>query len=233
MRRAAAAFTAALIVSVPASAQVTPSAPVPVVVELFTAQGCAACPAANAWVGRLADRSGTLLLTWPVDYWDYLGWKDTLAQPAFAARQRGYRNKLGMMDVYTPQVVVNGRGEAPGHRPARVQALLARSPTGLGPAVTLERGGRRVFVGGGPTPAGGADVWLVRYDPRILTVRIGAGETAGRSVPHRNVVRELVRLGPWTGRPRSYDLPRSRSAGLRSAVLVQGARQGVIAAGRD
>lgn len=232
MRRVLLALSILFAAALSASAQVTPSAPAPVVVELFTAQGCRACPAANAFVGRLADRGGTVVLTWPVDYWDYLGWKDTLAQPAFAARQRGYRSKLGLKDVYTPQVIVNGRAEAPGHRPARVEALIARTPPRLGPQVTVERGGRRVFVGGGETPSGGAEAWLVRYDPRVLTVRVTSGEAAGSAVAQRNVVREVVRLGPWTGRPRSFDLPPARVKGpLRSVVLIQGPREGIIAAG--
>ncbi len=232
MRRAVLAVTAALIATFPASAQVAaPSAPVPIVVELFTAQGCRACPEANAVVGRLADHAGVLVLTWPVDYWDYLGWKDTLAKPEFAVRQRGYRTRLRLLDVYTPQVIVNGRGEAPGHRPRRVQRLIDRSPARSGPVVAIERGGGRAIVGGGPTPLGGAEAWLVRYDPRVLLVRVRRGETAGMAVPHRNVVRELVRLGSWTGPSRSYDLPPPSTPGLRSVVLIQGARQGVLAVG--
>lgn len=237
MRRAvlAAALTA-LLAGWPAgaAAQVLRPKPNPVVVELFTAQGCAACAAANAWAGTLADRRNVIVLTYPVDYWDYLGWKDTLARPAFAMRQRGYRTKLGLRDVYTPQFVIDGRREIAGVRFPRVLRMIGRSESVVGPRVDFESGGRFVYIGGGAVPSGGAEVWLVRYDPRLITVTVGAGENRGVAVPHRNTVRELVRLGPWTGRPRSYGLPPGGASNLRSVVLVQSLRRdGVLGAARD
>ena len=98
----------------------------PVVVELFTSQGCGACTRANALVADLAERPDVLALTFPVDYWDYLGWKDTFARPEFSARQRAYMKAAGQREVYTPQVVIDGAPQAPAApapaRPARPAA---------------------------------------------------------------------------------------------------------------
>jgi hypothetical protein len=235
MRRAAfvAALTA-LLAAWPGWAQVLRPEPTPVVLELFTAQGCAACPAANAWAAQLAGRRNVIVLTYPVDYWDYLGWRDTLAHPAFAARQRGYRTRLGLMDVYTPQFIVDGRREVAGVNLPRVLRTLGESETVIGPTISFDDVGLRVFVGGGSPPRGGAEAWLIRYDPRMLTVKVAAGENRGATVQHRNTVRELMRLGPWTGRARSYALPPPTVKGLRTVVVVQSfRRQGVIGAARN
>lgn len=228
---------AALALAVPASsglAQInTRRPPDPVVVELFTAQGCTACPEANAWAGRLAGRRQVIVLTYPVGYWDYLGWRDTLARPAFAARQKAYRAKLGLRDMYTPQLIIDGRRECPGNKPKQALRMIGESAPTLGPRVTLDRSGERAFVSGGALPPGGAEVWLVRYDPRDHAVAVTEGENRGATVHHRNTVRELVRLGPWTGRGRSYALPIG-GAELKTVVLVQALRrQGVLAAARN
>jgi hypothetical protein len=236
MRRAAttAALTALLaLAAATAPAQVLRPEPSPVVVELFTAQGCAQCPAANAWAARLAGRRNVIVLTYPVDYWDYLGWRDTLAQPAFAMRQRGYRSKLGLKDVYTPQFIVDGRREVSGMHLPRVLRAIGQSRVSVGPVIEFVDAGRRVNVRGAPAPQGGAEVWLIRYDPKLVTVRVGSGENRGALAPHQNTVRELVRLGPWTGRPRSYALPPPRASGLRSVVVLQALRRdGVLGAAR-
>lgn len=233
MRRAVLAVVAALLASLPASAQVLRPEPTPALVELFTAQGCGACPQANVWAAQLANRQNVIVLTYPVDYWDYLGWKDSLAKPAFAMRQRGYRTKLGLKDVYTPQFIVDGRREAPGNRLSRLLQALGQSRTVVGPQISFDDAARRAYVRGGAPIRGGAEAWLIRYDPRLVTVSVRAGENRGVSVPHRNTVRELVRLGPWTGRPRSYTLPPASAPGLRTVVVLQSLRRdGVIGAAR-
>lgn len=221
-------------VSVQRSASRLTPPPDPVVVELYTAQGCAACNGALEWANRLADRRSVILLTFPVDYWDYLGWKDTFAHPAFGARQRAHKQRLGLKDVYTPQVVIDGRRETDGLSMSRAMRLVGEMPPKLGLEVEFEDQGRRVFVTGAGPPNGGAEVWLVRYDPQQLTVPVTSGENQGADVVHRNVVRELVRLGPWTGRARSYSLPTATSARLRTVVIVQSirGRQGVLAVAR-
>ena len=202
----------------------------PTVIELFQSQGCSSCPPANAALVRYASRPDWLALTFAVTYWDRLGSKDTFDRPEFTERQYAYGRSLGDADVYTPEVVVNGRAAGVGDDVADVEALAAKTDRGAsGPLVTLQ--GAAVEIGAGAAPSGGADVWLALYDPRVLEVRIARGENAGRTLPHRNVVRRLVRLGTWNGAAEKLALP--AAGGLARAVIVQ--RRGVgavIAAGR-
>ncbi|WP_297507709.1 thioredoxin family protein [uncultured Caulobacter sp.] len=201
----------------------------PVVVELFTAQGCSSCGKANQLAADLAQRDGVLALTYSVDYWDYLGWKDTFAKPAFAERQRAYAKKFALRDVPTPQMVVGGRVQASGAKAEAVEDLVKSAERA--PAKTLDMrfvGKARVAVGSGPAPRGGADVWLVRYDPHQQDIAVKRGDNKGQTLVHRNVVRELVRLGPWAGRPKLYRLPEGGDADLETVVLVQGAKGGRI-----
>jgi hypothetical protein len=200
----------------------------PVVVELYTAQGCSSCAAANRLVDQLADRKGILALTLSVDYWDYLGWSDTFARAEFTARQRAYMQKMGMREVYTPQLVIDGRFQASGANPARAESLIKQAQRAghNAPDMLVRRG--RVAVGSGRVPAGGAEVWLIRYDPDEETVVVKRGENRGQTVTQRNVVRQLVQLGTWRGRSKLYDLPAAPSPGLKTAILVQAARGGRI-----
>ena len=203
----------------------------PVVVELFTAQGCASCGEANQHVAKLAERPGVLALTFPVDYWDYLGWTDTFAKPEFTARQKAYVAKLSLREPYTPQVVVDGQAQAAGVRTDRVDRLVsdaAKSPQDPPDMRFINE--RRVDVGTGRVPRGGAEVWLVRYDPREVEVTVRSGDNRGQAIVHRNVVREIERLGAWRGRPTAYRIKRSETPGLKTAVIVQGARGGRILA---
>ncbi|MEO8926966.1 MAG: DUF1223 domain-containing protein [Caulobacteraceae bacterium] len=194
----------------------------PVVVELFTAQGCSSCVKANAYLARLADRQGVIALTWSVDYWDYLGWKDTFAQPEFADRQRAYDKHFGLRDVYTPQVIVDGAAQASGDKAAAVEGLIreARRAPLKRPAMALREDGR-IAVGSGARPRGGGEVWLIRFDPREQDVVVKEGDNRGATIPHRNVVRQLVRLGSWSGRPVTFKLPTASEEGLTTLVLVQ------------
>jgi hypothetical protein len=200
----------------------------PEVVELFQSQGCSSCPPADANVMALADRPDLLTLSFGVTYWDQLGWKDTFASPVFTARQWDYAHGLGHSGVFTPQVVVNGRRDGDGIDPAKLRALLGAGDRGAGGPTLVARGGK-VIVGAGKAPAGGADVWLARYDPRIVMVPIQRGENAGRTLPHRDVVRALIRLGRWDGSAKAFALPPA-SPGLLNAVLVQAGRGGPILA---
>lgn len=191
----------------------------PAVVELFTSQGCSACPPANAAVAALADRPDVLALTFGVTFWDELGWKDTFAHPAFTNRQRVYGRLLDGGRTYTPEVVVEGRTHFPGQSRAAIEKTIAGYGRRDGPDLTLSVD--RVAVPEGRAPEGGARVWLVRYDPRTVQVPVKRGENAGRTLPHRNVVKELVPLGRWTGQAASYPLPAPAAPGLRTAVLLQ------------
>lgn len=203
----------------------------PVVVELFTAQGCEACGAANDFVGDLAAREGVLPLTFSVDYWDYTGWSDTFAEAEFAERQRAYVQRLELDEPYTPQVVVDGREQAPGVQTERVERLIREAARAArNPPDVKFIGERRVDVGSGRPPKGGAEVWLVRYDPREQLVEVKAGDNRGKRVSHRNVVREIVRLGAWRGKPTAYRIRTRAEEGLKTVLLVQGADGGRILA---
>jgi hypothetical protein len=206
-----------------------PLAKPPVVVELFTAQGCSSCGKANQVAADLADREGVLALTYSVDYWDYLGWKDTFAKPVFADRQRAYVKKFALRDVPTPQVVVGGRVQASGAKAEAVEDLVKTAAKAPSNPPDMEFVGQtRVAVGSGPAPRGGGEVWLVRYDPRHQDIAVKRGDNKGQTLVHRNVVRELVRLGSWSGRPRLYRLPTAAYDGLDSVIIVQGAKGGRI-----
>ncbi|WP_091735529.1 DUF1223 domain-containing protein [Phenylobacterium immobile] len=220
--------TAALLLSLLLFTPTLAAARPPVVVELFTAQGCASCGEANAFVGKLADQPGVLALTFPVDYWDYLGWSDTFAKPEFAERQKAYVASFALREPYTPQVVVNGRRQAGGVKTDAVEQLVraaARSPSDPPDIRFINE--RRVDVGSARSRLSG-EVWMVRYDPREAEVEVRSGDNRGQTITHRNVVHELKRLGAWRGRPTAYRLPPATDAGLRTAVIVQSAKGGRI-----
>jgi len=220
------ALAAALALALTAGAGARAAGPL-TVVELFTSQGCSSCPPANENVRALGDRADLLTLSFGVTYWDQLGWKDTFAQPKFTARQIDYARSLGHAGPFTPQVVIDGKADVVGARKGEIEALAARQTVVGGPALKVETGA--VSLSAGPAPARPADVWLVRYDPRIVQVPIKAGENDGRTLPHRNVVRDLARLGAWTGSPERFSIP-AASGGLATAILVQTQGAGPILA---
>jgi len=200
----------------------------PVVVELFQSQGCSSCPPANANLLTVVDRPDVLALSFGVTYWDDLGWKDTFASPTFTARQWDYAKGFKHDQVFTPQVIVNGRKDGVGADVREFAGLIAQGDRGArGPAVALSAG--EVTVAAAPT-AQPADVWLVRYDPRLVQVPIRRGENGGKTLPHRNVVKELVRLGGWSGEARRYALPKAADPALKTAILIQLSRGGPILA---
>jgi hypothetical protein len=180
------------------------------VVELFTSQGCSSCPPADAYLAELARRPGVIALALPVDSWDYLGWKDTLAQAAFSARQRAYASARGDRQIYTPQMVVNGVAAAVGSDRAEVERRIAGagrpalpvdvSVAETGSGVTIEVGGA---AAGGPKAA---EVWLLPVMKR-REVAIGRGENRGRSIAYVNVARGMTRVGAWSGQPARFEAP--------------------------
>ena len=195
------------------------------VVELFQSQGCSSCPPANANVMALAGRPDLLTLSFGVTYWDQLGWKDTFASPQYTARQWDYARGLRHSEVYTPQVVVNGRVDIVGTDLAALKALIAHEGPVSGPMVMV--GNSRASVGAG---RGSAQVWLVRYDPNIVQVPVTRGENSGVTLPHRNVVKQLVKLGEWHGAAASYGFPVAGNPAWREAVFLQAGTGGAIIA---
>ena len=173
----------------------------PVVVELFTSQGCSSCPPADAVLADLAGRDDVIALALHVDYWDYIGWKDTFADPAFTDRQHAYAFAAGARTVYTPQAVVGGVDDVIGSDPGKLSKLVAdhqANPTDV--ALTLTRNGSGVTITatGGAALTGGVEVQLVRYLPRT-DVAILRGENAGRTVAYFNTVTSIKVIDRWDG----------------------------------
>jgi hypothetical protein len=202
----------------------------PVVVELYQSQGCSSCPPANQLLNGLATRGDLIPLSFAVTYWDQLGWKDTFARPDFTKRQWDYAHANGRGIVATPQFVVEGRFIVSGSNPQALFSAIAQAKTQK-PASTIDYAGGVVRIGPG-RPARPASVWLVRYDPRTIEVSVGRGENEGRTLPHRDIVTGLWRLGSWDGSAASFKIPAAMAAGGAHAILVQEGTGGPIVAAR-
>ena len=203
MRHIAAIFTVAGLLFAAhfftAQAQVAEGAKSPVVVELYTSQGCSSCPPADAMLGELADDPDVLALSFHVDYWDYIGWKDPFALPISSQRQRSYSQFLSRRYVYTPQMVIDGRFDVVGSRRSEILSTVekAAAETAKLP-VDIDLAAGRVTIPAGRAPAQGATVWLAVFDEKHTT-DVKRGENAGRELSYYNVVRELRKLGTWQG----------------------------------
>ncbi len=196
MRKVAAALLLMLQIGSAAEAQQGP-----VVVELFTSQGCSSCPPADAMMADLANRDDVIALALHVDYWDYIGWKDHFASPAFTERQRQYARAAGANTIYTPQMVIGGRDHVVGAKPMELsQAIraLAAEPSGITVDLHLSGETLRVEARAARAPGGPIVVQLVRYTPEE-TVSIRRGENAGRTMTYVNIVRSWQVLGRWDG----------------------------------
>ena len=205
----------------------------PTVVELFTSQGCSSCPPADELLGKLTKRGDVIALSFNIDYWDYLGWKDTLASPANTDRQRSYAGSLGRRNIYTPQIVVDGRYDVVGSDSDAVHLAIRRAAgeRGSRARITLDRQGDKIMVKiDGKPPEADATIWLVRFD-RTHTIPIRRGENSGRSITYHNVVRDYHSLGLWRGGPMEIALSlEALMEGGRDgcAVIVQRRRFGPI-----
>jgi len=189
-----------------ATAEETTSTAAPVVVELFTSQGCNSCPPADAFLGELAQRRDLVALAFHVDYWNYIGWQDPFSSPDATERQRNYAQSLGLSSVYTPQMVVDGTFDAVGSDRAKVnQAIAAASQHKRLPIeiATKPAGGWLVTVPAGEV-AQPATVWLALYD-RQHSTPVRRGENAGKTLTDYNIVREFHAIGRWDGA--RLDLP--------------------------
>src|SRR3954463_4549123 len=180
------------------------------VVELFTSQGCSPRPPPDRVLNELAREPDVIALSLPVDYWDYLGWKDTLASPAFSARQRAYSNARGDRQGVTPQMIVNGKISCVGSDRAQIGRSMARASAGgdrLPVRIELAENGPMltIDVGRAEPPASG-EVWVLPV-MKAREVSIGRGENRGRSVTYANVVRGMTRAGYWSGAPARLEVP--------------------------
>jgi hypothetical protein len=198
------------------------------VVELFTSQGCSSCPPADKLLAQFASDPSLVPISLPIDYWDYLGWRDTLADPRNSARQRAYSRVRGDREVYTPQVVVNGTVHTLGSDKDAIEAAIAAShKSGLTMSlpVTMTIGDGRILVS---VPGGEArslaEVWICGL-LKSATVAIGRGENRGKTITYHNVARHWVKLGTWNGKTETWSLPIQDfgDEGIdEAAVMVQG-----------
>jgi len=181
------------------------------VIELFTSQGCSSCPAADKLLGELSRDPSLVTMSLPVDYWDYLGWKDTLALHGHSDRQRAYAEVRGDREVYTPQVVVNGAVHVLGSDKAAIEKAIAQTrhnPAVLALPVTMDIVDGKVAVN---VPAAkdehrSGEVWLCPVTSKV-SVEIGRGENHNRTLTYHNVVRRWVKLGDWSGKAETFSVP--------------------------
>lgn len=216
--RALARTFAILLLMISASAAHAGGKPV---IELFTSQGCSSCPPADALLGKLAaNNPGVIPLTLSVDYWDYLGWRDTLALAGHAQRQKNYARARGDMNVYTPQAIVNGVTYAVGSNEADLNAAINRAAKSAGTVpLKIVRDGNNISVEVG-AGSGNATVWLLTVTNKVQ-VAIKRGENDGATVTYSNVVRSWRKLGSFTGQPAKYSVPVSElTANQADAVVV-------------
>jgi hypothetical protein len=199
------------------------------VVELFTSQGCSSCPPADKIIGELARDPSVIALSMPIDYWDYLGWKDTLADSRFSARQKAYSHVRGDRNLYTPQVIVNGSVQVIGSDRSSIDSAIKNTSKADGVMsvpVTMSLSGKFINVSvaasTGPTAARG-EVWICSVS-KAVPISIGRGENRGQQVTYHNVVRNLLKVGDWNGSSGSWTVPLeniSREGIDAAAVFVQ------------
>jgi hypothetical protein len=213
------------------------SAQVKAVYELFTSQGCSSCPAADAIQARLAKRDDLIALTFPVDIWDYLGWRDTLARAEFTDRQKAYSKALGDGMVYTPQAIVSGLTHINGSNQDGIERAIEKTSKLFAASrvpVTLSAAKGKLLIDIGSAPSGAsvkeATVWLAAIASSV-EVPIARGENQGRTIVYANVVRRLMPIGTWDGTEMVVRLERTsfmHAGADRCAVLVQQGHGGPI-----
>lgn len=206
--------------------------PRPVVVELFTSQGCSSCPPADAFFAELKSTEGVLALSYHVDYWDYLGWKDTLGSAQCSQRQYDYAKARGDGNVYTPQMVIDGGAHVVGSQRAAVIEAVRKAEAGeSAPTMRLEPHGHKILIKIDESAAASdAMVWLMTVSPKIA-VQIKRGENSGKDIAYHNVVRQLVPAGMWSGKSTSLTLPKDAvmTPGVEACVaLLQEGKAGRI-----
>jgi len=201
-----------------------------VVVELYTSQGCSSCPPADALLHELAGRDDVIPLALHVDYWDYIGWKDSFAQAKFTKRQKGYARAGGWRTIYTPQMVINGAEDVVGSRPMKVTDLI-RKHAKRAPRVDLDvsRSGNTLRINAkslaGSEPC---DIHIVRYEP-TEEVKITRGENSGRSLTYSHIVKDWQRVEQWNGQG-TYSAKFSLKGQGPVVVILQEPNHGAIVA---
>lgn len=218
---------AAVVWAAPALPEDKPARPIGVL-ELFTSQGCNSCPKADALFAEIAAQKDVVALAYHVDYWDYLGWRDTLARPENTQRQRDYAKVFDKRSVYTPQAVINGRAHVTGSSRNAVESSFAEMTAageGMAVDVKIERVGDRIVIEAGQATQafGEANVLLVYFDP-VRSVEITRGENKGSTIAYWNAVTGFQSAGIWSGKPARFEMPASeidRKGAGGCAVLLQ------------
>lgn len=195
------------------------------VVELFTSQDCSSCPPADRLLGEFAKDPTLIAMSLPIDYWDYLGWKDTLANARFSARQRAYSRVRGDREVYTPQAVINGSAYVVGSDRAAIERAIVstRKNGAMSVPVTMTLSGKQLKISVAasqfPAPTHG-EVWISSIS-KAVPVSITRGENRGKEITYHNVVRGLLKVGEWNGSSRSWTVPLEsvERAGVDGAVV--------------
>jgi hypothetical protein len=215
--------TALLLAAVASRAQ-----PRPLVLELFTSEGCSSCPPAEAYLGALTGRPDVVALSFHVDYWDSLGWRDRFALKQSVERQEAYARTLHRSSVYTPQLVIDGRNDPIGSYAGAVATALREPREGVPLTITLREGVLRVEVAARATSPR-SDVVLVAYLRHAVSA-IGRGENAGRTLEEFNIVRAIRPLGTWSGEARSFEVALASlpADATDAAVLVQPSGQAPV-----
>jgi len=197
------------------------------VVELFTSQGCSSCPPADKILGELARDPSIVALTMPIDYWDYLGWKDTLADARFSTRQKAYSRMRGDRDVYTPQMIVNGERHLIGSDRAAIDTAMRETRQAndvMSVPVSMSVSGKQLNVTVTAASPGHdarqGEIWICAVS-RAVPIAIARGENRGREIVYHNVVRNWLKVGDWSGKTASWSVPMENIArdGVDAAVV--------------
>jgi hypothetical protein len=202
------------------------------VIELFTSQGCSSCPEADKLLGEIAKDASVIAVSLPIDYWDYLGWKDTLADPKFTARQKAYSKVRGDRQIYTPQVVVNGKVHALGSDRASIERAISDSTGKAGVMsvpvkVSVAKGQITVSLPDSSTAHSG-EVWICSIAKEV-PIAIARGENRGKEITYHNVVRNWLKVGDWSGKAVTWTVPienlNSQGADGAIAYIQEGSRE--------
>ncbi len=214
----------------------TSAPPRPVLIELYTSQGCPLCPAANEYLGRLDERPDVIALSFSVDYWDIYGWQDTYARPEFVERQRDYKTRMDLARIYTPQFVIDGTTEVGGSRPEGILAQIANRQLTMTGSVEINvqhhgEGNFTIDIDGSVPSPDPAIVYIAAYVPGWRTVNVEGGNNAGREIRVYNPVTAIFELGEWQQGEDSYGA--ALPEGLAGVFLVQGGNGGPIHGAAD
>ncbi|MDQ7076459.1 MAG: DUF1223 domain-containing protein [Robiginitomaculum sp.] len=229
------ALMGVLVLAMVGHAQDNPPAGREVVVELFTSQGCPNCPRANAFLADLSTQKDVIALSFAVDYWDYLGWRDTFAMPEFTARQYAYGTVLGTPRVYTPQIIIDGRKIYKGMREKKVRKAVEQQlqnantfdPDAPRVQAHLNAEGKLVLdISGSANDK--AAIWMAAYTPGAQSIEVKGGENKGKKMLQVNMVTGLTKLADWAGGHTRMVLPMPEEGGC--AILLQANEQGPILA---